>query len=343
MIGSNSNYAVVINSNAGRVTKRLTNQLMSTVPSDKLFLTTSILHARDVVEHCIEQGVETIFAGGGDGTIVDTVNNVHEFATRQSLTRQEEQCFLPKVGALRLGTGNALAHWLGSGSPVADLQRFTSGQNFGLTQATMIESEDNLLPFASLGIDAAVLNDYNKLKRRGKNRWWSGLSSGMSGYVMAGYSRTLPQLINQERQGRPIVKVINIGRPAFRIDSNGEEIGEPIPTGAVLYEGTSSVVAYGSTPFYGYQMKMFPFALKRNGRFQMRIFDMSPWQVALNIWNNWSGNFFHPDIHNFYVDRVRVVFDRSMPYQLGGEAAGYRKDLTFGLSRTPTTLLTQRN
>ena len=70
-----SNYAVVINSNAGRVTERLTNELKRIVPKDRLFLTKSQLHARDVIEHCVEQRVQAVYAGGGDGTIVDVINN----------------------------------------------------------------------------------------------------------------------------------------------------------------------------------------------------------------------------------------------------------------------------
>ncbi|MEC7987171.1 MAG: diacylglycerol kinase family protein, partial [Myxococcota bacterium] len=77
-----SNYAVVINSNAGRVTNRLTNELKRIVPKDRLFLTKSQLHARDVIEHCVDQNVQAVFAGGGDGTIVDVINNINDFRDR---------------------------------------------------------------------------------------------------------------------------------------------------------------------------------------------------------------------------------------------------------------------
>ena len=64
------NYAVVINANAGRVTPKLTKALKELVPEKQLFLTKSQLHARDVIQECVENKVEAVFAGGGDGTIV---------------------------------------------------------------------------------------------------------------------------------------------------------------------------------------------------------------------------------------------------------------------------------
>ena len=74
-----------------------------------------------MLQHCIENGCETIFAGGGDGTIVDALNAVEEF------TPQDQK--KPAIGVLRLGTGNALASWLNASTdPVKDLQKWISGQ-----------------------------------------------------------------------------------------------------------------------------------------------------------------------------------------------------------------------
>ena len=38
---------------------------------------------------------------------------------------------------------------------------------------------------------------------------------------------------------------------------------------------------------------------------------------------------------------VRVVSDEAMPYQLGGDARGYRNELTLSMARFPTTLVGQ--
>ena len=125
------NYAVVINANAGRVTDKLTNQLRTIVPKNRLFLTQSQLHARDVIEHCISQDVDAIFAGGGDGTIVDVINNVQDFSIDDRPS--------PAVGALRLGTGNALASWLGAPKPMIFTGTHPSARASSLRQTMLPE------------------------------------------------------------------------------------------------------------------------------------------------------------------------------------------------------------
>ena len=136
---------------------------------------------------------------------------------------------MPSVGVLRLGTGNALAHWLGSGRPVHDLRRWNSGPGSSLRLDAHVRSRGNVLPFAGMGVDAAVLNDYNEIKQRARGQWWEKFAKGLSGYLIAGYTKTVP---NYLRRSRHNVRITNTGRPAFRIAPNGREVGQPIPTGA---------------------------------------------------------------------------------------------------------------
>ena len=68
-----------------------------------LELSESQLHARDIVHELVEDGIDTIFAGGGDGTI-DTINNVYDLRDRTDN--------LPAVGALKLGTEMHFSYWL---------------------------------------------------------------------------------------------------------------------------------------------------------------------------------------------------------------------------------------
>ena len=324
----NENYAVVLNANAGRVTQKLEKRLRPLVPEGRFFMTRSQLHSRDVLQSCLDNNVSAIFAGGGDGTIVDVINSLYEL--------QKPGQALPKVGALRLGTGNALAGWLGSSNPQRDLSSWKAQRIHQLQNVHMVEAEDTLFPFAGLGIDAAILNDYCQVKSYSKGQWYENLAKGITGYVMAGYSKTLPQYIKNPTNQ---VRIVNLGRPAFRIGPNGREVGAPIPTGATIYEGNASVVAVGSTPFYGYNMKMFPYATMRKGRFQLRMINMTPIQVATNIWAAWNGNLVHPGLCDFYADRIRVTFENAVPYQLGGEAVGYRNELTFSLKADPIQMI----
>jgi diacylglycerol kinase family enzyme len=322
------NFAVVLNANAGRVTPRLARSIGSLVPRDKLFFTESEAHAEEVFSHCIDRAYGTVFAGGGDGTIVGAIN------TLQNIRGDAP---MPNVGVLRLGTGNALAHWLGSGRPVNDIQRWSDGQVHRSVSMHMVQAEGTLFPFAGLGIDAAILNDYNQLKKRAQGQWWQGLAKGLTGYLLAGYLKTVP---NYLRRPTHRVRITNLGRPAFRIAPNGREVGKPIPTGGVLYEGMASTVCCASMPFYGYGMKMFPHATRRAGRFQLRLANMSALQMARCVPSVWRGGTVR-GIHDFYIDSAHIEFEDEMPYQLGGEAMGYRREVTFSLASYPVTLLGQ--
>jgi len=321
-------YAVVLNANAGRVTPRLTRAIHQVVPQDRVFLTQSQDHARDVLRGCLNRRIGTVFAGGGDGTIIDTIN------TLQALSGDDA---MPSVGVLRLGTGNALAHWLGSGRPVRDLRRWEAGQVHRSVSVQMVEAEGTLFPFAGLGTDAAVLNDYNQIKTQAQGTWWQPMAKGLLGYLIAGYLKTVPNYLRRPWQK---VCVTNLGQPAFRIGPDGREIGPPIPTGGRLYEGPVSVACCATTPLYGYGMRMFPHATNRAGRFQLRLIRMNALQMARHVPSVWQGRT-PPGIFDYYADRVRVQFEDAMPYQLGGEAKGYRREITFSMAKVPVTLVGQ--
>ena len=51
-----------------------------------------------------------------------------------------------------------------------------------------------------------------------------------------------------------------------------------------LYEGRASIVAGGSSPFYGGGMKLFPFARARPDLMHMRIAAISPFRFVPNVW-----------------------------------------------------------
>ncbi|MCB9797006.1 MAG: diacylglycerol kinase [Alphaproteobacteria bacterium] len=323
-------FGVVLNANAGRVTPRLTAAIREVVPEDHVFLTESKEHAEDVLRTCVTRGYRTVFAGGGDGTIVDAIN---------TLSRLREQgADMPDIGVLRCGTGNALAHWLGSGSPVDTLSRFTRGEVHRHQPIRMVQAEGRLFPFGGLGHDAAILNDYYAVKTRWKGTALEWLSSGLTGYVWAGFGKTLPNYLLRET---PTVRVENTGGPAWRIGPGGDPVGEPIPTGGLLYEGPAVAVGAGTTPQLGYGVRFFPFALRQPGAFHLRLLNLSPLGCVAALPGAWRGTLTGPGVHDFYADRVRVSASHALPYQAAGDPAGARQELSLGLSETPVTLIGQ--
>jgi diacylglycerol kinase family enzyme len=318
-------FGVILNANAGRVTPRLAKSVQRLVGQDHVFLTETQAHAEEVVGLCIEREYPTIFAGGGDGTIMDTVNTLDKH--RHDAPR------LPKVGVLRLGTGNALARLMGSGrNPVRDLATFKAGDVHKTVPLRMVRCENTLFPFGGVGYDAAVLNDYYDMKNRWADSPLAGLFSGFTGYLLAGLGVTVPKYI---RRSPPHVTVVNLGAPAYRISTDGKETGDPIPTGDVLYQGPASFLGGSTSPVVGYGLKFFPHASNRGDRFHLRLLNIGPVESAWLMPAAARDGFSHPRMHDFYVDRVRVIVDEAMPFQLGGDPKGYRDELLFELSEHP--------
>ena len=318
-------FGVILNANAGRVTPRLAKTISLVVKPDHVFLTESPEHAKEVVELCLEREYRTVFAGGGDGTIMDTVNTLDSY--------RSDVGHLPNVGVLRLGTGNALARMLGSRrSPARDLATFQAGDVHRSHAMRMMTCDDTLFPFGGLGLDAAVLNDYYSMKNSWKDTRLAPLFKGLSGYVLASFTKTVPALL---RQTMPEVTVINTGAPAYKMDQNGNELGDVIETGEVLYKGPCSFIGGGTTEIIGYGVRLFPHATQRAGRYQLRLISMNTWECVKNILPAARGTLNHPKLHDYYVEQVKVVFNEDVPFQLGGDPKGYRREVSLGLSEHP--------
>ncbi len=320
-------YGVVLNANAGKVTPRLARRIERAVGSDHVFLSETEDHAREILKTCLERGYHTVFAGGGDGTILQAVNTLRELGGDH----------VPAVGVLRLGTGNALARHLGSGHPLRELARFERAHvDYHRIQVPLIEQNGRLFPFGGMGVEGAVLNDYVDLKRAWAGTRWAKLFSGLSGYLCAGFGKTVPRFLS-----RPIpeIEIINRGGPAWRIGTGGVPLADPIPTGGVLYRGPASNVGVGTTPIIGYGLRYFPYAQREPGRFQLRILNFTPLMCVRYILAAARGTLHHPECHDFYADRVQVRSSHAMPLQLGGDAHGHTHSATFSLHEQPVTFI----
>ena len=321
-------FGVVLNANAGRVTPRLAQNVARVVGDDHVFLTESPEHAQEVLRLCVERDYGTVFAGGGDGTVIGVANTFHQLKAHAPR--------VPAVGVLRLGTGNALARYVGSSRPLRDLADYAKGGAHRAVPIQMVQSEGTLFPFGGLGHDAAVLNTYMELKARYAGTPWEKLFYGLKGYLIAGFG---PAMWHYARRENPYVTVVNTGAPAYRIGPDGNELGDPIPTGGIVYQGRCSMMGVSTSPIIGYGVRFFPYADLRPGRLQLRVFDLSAFESGLHFLSCARGTLQHERLHDFYVEHVRVRFSHAMPYQLGGDAQGYKHDLSFGISETPVTFV----
>ncbi len=318
--------AVLLNANAKQVNGRVRKALSGVVPAEHLFLSRDATEAHAIADTVVARGYGTVFTGGGDGTFVAWVNHILDRAERGSARA-------PRFGVLALGTGNAVAEMVGARprSHVEEIQRFLRGEVPYYRRIDLITCDGRRTPFAGVGIDAAVLNDYNWVCQRLGTGALRRLAVGMSGYGLAVALRSAPRQLLSRRA--PYCEVVNAGRPAWRLDERGRRVGTPIEHGELLYAGPCILAAGGTVPYYGFGLKAFPFALSRPGLMHLRIAGKIP--VAALLWNLsqiWSGRFSHPGLLDFQVERVHLKFERPMPLQIGGDAEGWREELTLGMA-----------
>ena len=319
-----------MNANAKQVSSRVRDALSGLVPSESLFFSRDHDDANRIADTVVSRGFDTVFTGGGDGTFVSWVNHILDRAE----TRSEPA---PRFGVLALGTGNAVAEMVGAGRPLDDLRRHLSGEVLPGRRLDLVTCEGRRTPFAGVGIDAAVLNDYNWLRNR-LGAKAGRLTSGLRGYGLAIALRSAPRQVFQRAPA--YCEIVNTGAPAWRLDPTGDRIGHAVAHGDLLYAGPCMMAAGSTVPYYGFKLRAFPFAGRRDGTLQVRVITRIPVpSMVVHARKIFSGEFQHPGLLDFEAERVEMSFDRPVPFQVGGDAEGYRERLTLGIASQSVQLL----
>jgi len=309
---------VMLNANAGRVRKKHARIVQELLPDALLLWTRTLEEADDGVEALVESGVDTVFAGGGDGTIIDIANRILRYRD------------VPRLGVLRLGTGNALATWVGARSVRDDLAAWAHGQPYEQLGMRLLQADGERFPFAGLGWDAAALNDYKQLKERMEATALRGLSQQLWVWLAAIFGSTVPRMAVDRVAPRAQIRVTR--GTAWRVDLAGERVGDPVPEGGLLYEGPAHLCAFATTPYYGYAIRMFPHATRAPDHMHLRVSAMDVTAVVNEIHRLWTGDLVHDKLHDFLVEEVEVRYERPVPYQVGGDARGVREHIRVGVS-----------
>ncbi len=330
---SGPEVAVLLNANAKAVNPSVRRALSVVLPDEHLFLSSSHEEAAVIAEEVVARGYGTVFTGGGDGTFVGWVNRILECAERRSARP-------PRFGVLALGTGNAVAEMVGA-SPrrhAQDLARYVRGEVEKVRRLDLLTCAGRRTPFAGVGIDAAVVNDYVWLKEQLAGTPLARLGLGAAGYGLALALRSAPRVLMERRSSYG--EIVNVGRPAWRLDRNGARIGRPIAHGELLYAGPCMLAAASTVPYYGLGLRAFPFAGAEHGVMQLRVAtSIGLPTLLLNVQKIWAGSFSHEGLLDFHVDRVALRFERPMPLQVGGDAEGWRDEVTFGMAANPVEIV----
>lgn len=317
LVPRQNRVAVLLNANAKKVNESVRRSLAEVVPADDLFYCRTIEEAEQHTRTILDQRYGTVLMGGGDGTIATTINLLVRAADR--LGRGDFRHALPDLGILRLGTGNGLANMSGAGKPIEDVARLLAGERPRAQPLRLIEDVNSgwVYPFASLGYDAQVLNDYVDLVDSTRTKVGRAIAKSLPGYFWAIGSRTIPTEMRAERAK---VRVVATGRASILDPETGEEI--PLEADSTLYEGAARAVAMGTSPFYGYGLKVLPHALRRTDRFHLRVSQASIGFLLSHLPSLWKGTLKSPDFVDFLVEGARIESSTDLPMQMAGDAKG---------------------
>lgn len=328
--------AVLLNANARKVNAKVLRALRHVVPGKDLFLSRSELDARRIAQQVVDRGYHTVFLGGGDGTITCFVN---EILNQVALRRRHHPTQAPRFGVLKLGTGNSVASLVraskGDGI-VDDVLRARSGEVPGYRAVDLLLIEGKRAPFAGLGIDGQLLNDYVWVKRNLGQGLLSSVMTGPGGYFASVAFKTVPYCLT--RSTAVECEVVNGATTAYRMGPDGAPT-ETFAAGATLYRGPLMLAAAGTVPYYGYELKMFPFAGKRRGMMNLRVGTLPTTAVLANLPRLWNGTWFPDGLKDFLVKDATIRFTREVPFQIAGDAEGYRSQVRFEVAPDPIELV----
>lgn len=327
------NLAVMVNLRARRGSEKVGGLVKRLFPRARLALTRSLEDARSWISGTLRQDPPTLLlAGGGDGTITGLINELRA----QGLA-------LPAIGVLPLGTGNAWARVTGAPSVSVALRQLARyGEQLPpLRPFSLVGLEGRVAPFAGTGWDAEALQDFKDNLTTLPPGPLREVNAGLRGYLGALATRTIPRHLLGKADLR--AKVFNLGAPALTVDGQGRVV--PMPggeTGALLYDGPIGVCGAATTPEFGFGFKAFPFAQAVPHRLSVRVYGVGALEAARNVFKLWRGQHPLPGMHDFFVERLRMDFDRDIPFQMGGDIMGIRRSLEFSLAQESVNLVDWR-
>lgn len=321
--------AVLLNGNAKKVSTRVRRLYESLVPAQDLYWSRSLEEANRNVERIVDRGYGIVFTGGGDGTICHTINALHD-----TLDRRGPQRICPRIGILKLGTGNAMAHMVGAHAPVEHLLAAMRGEQEDTVTLELIEEGGRLVPFAGIGWDAAILNDYLDFKNRYQGRIGRRVFHSLLGYAAAIGMRTIPRELTRREPTN--IRARNLGQ-AFHLLPDGRQL--PIPKGTLLFDGPCKFAGVSTVPNYGFGLKVYPFAGTESGKMHLRISAMGVTETLRALPAIWRGEYRSPNLLDFLVDAVEIESEEPVPYQVGGDAMGLRQKLSFSVAPQAVELL----
>jgi Diacylglycerol kinase catalytic domain len=319
--------AVVVNLRARKGSEAVGRMVREHLPRARVTVTRSLDEVRRWIDRDLApRPPDLLLSGGGDGTAVALLNELRD--------RNVE---VARLGVLRLGTGNGWANVTGAPRARDAIAHIAALSGAPPTRTfSLVECDGRIAPFLGTGWDAEIASDFKaQLDAAGPTK---SLNAGLYGYLKGMFTRTIPR---QLFGGGPAnVVLTNLGDDALTIDEHGRVV--PLPGGGrgqVLYRGPASVAAAATTEEWGFGFRAFPFAHAAPGRVSVRIYGAPVLEATRHMFKLWRGQHPLPKMHDFFLTRARMEFDREVPFQIGGDLAEPRRAVEIGLAADDVDLV----
>jgi len=328
-----SDIAVVVNLRARRGSQAVASACRRQLPGARVLASRTLDEAVDFAHGLGASPPHLLVSAGGDGTAVALINALRGQPGAQA-----------PIGCLRLGTGNAWARTTGAPGWRRAIERLgslsRSSAPIPMRRFDLVEVEGRLAHFAGTGWDAELIDDFGAQKsglgllpRRWRN--------GVAGYLHGVATRTLPRHLFASE---PVeVELTNTGADAIGVDAQGRAVALPGGGhGALLYRGPVNVCAAGTSAEWGFGFRAFPFVGLVPRRFCMRIYGGDIVEATLRMRSLWRGAHPMPKMHTWMLTRCRAVFSRPVPFQIGGDRVGWKREVEYTLAEEQVNLLDWR-
>ena len=235
---------------------------------------------------------------------------------------------------MRLGTGNAVAELVSSGSFQADLQSL-SNPHHDTVEMPWLNAE-RLFPFGGLGLDAEVLNDYEWVKEVTENTAISPAVTNVGGFCSPVQSYNPRKLKEAFIPEAVQVRVTNGRGTAHRMgpdNSLKRVLGQRSCMKGRCCRVSLAPVRTTDMPCGCSVCRLDP------QRMNVRIIN-TPLQVILaNLKSVWEGSYRHDQLFDFLAEDVLIETTQPIPYQEGGDAMGERHSVRVHLAHPPIRLI----
>jgi diacylglycerol kinase family enzyme len=319
--------AILLNGNAKRVTKKVKDAFEGLVPPEDLFFSTSLRDSRTIARTVVDRRYGTILTGGGDGTFSTFLSHIYTYMDQAGISD-----YRPRYGVLRLGTGNALAATFGASTFNRDnlaRELYYAANGAAIKEMKLLEIEGRRTPFAGLGLDAMILNDYNTVKEMMHGTPLQSTSKGFVGYWIGLLSMGIPRYLFDKI---PEAVIVNEGGDAWQVDTEGRRMGPVMRRGDVIFKGPVRMVSGSKVPFYGFELRMFPFAMINDDKFHLRVQNASAFEILGYLPSVWKGQYSSGHLFDYMADNVSVYLSMPAPFQIGGDGEGWRSYVRFSLA-----------